>query len=509
MVIKNDITQTECKLWNINKNINPKTKRKITNKSPIYKKFEKQCLNKTDANDIYKIVDDFCLLNKPKSNFKVNEKDEEIYKRINHLCSIKKKEESKDKFYSLSPSPPKKEVKILYESSTPPKKEVKQSFFKSFIPSFLIKKDKSSSPSIEINEINKKNVQLLEYFSNFNKNSCLELTQNKNQYLLNKDILLYKQIGSKSVYGIVYKSKNINPKYKEKIPKFVAKIQLMTKESKQELSIFEALSKYAIKHNICHFPILYSSSSCNNIIRNNKYPELLEKAKNNYKNYSIILYEIANGDYYSFINKYKYRLNSKIWKNIYEQFFISIFIYHYLDLFHADTHGGNFLYEKIKPGGCFHYKINNVDYYIENIGYKWMIWDYGLTTKLSEKIKFVFLFDYIKIFFHLMKYNQNLDNNPEFKAIYSDSKAGYLDKDAIIPNDILKIQQKIWEHLGGLNKYYRYKFVQLKNAPTEYDWFKYFIDNNILFSKVPIGEIISSSIIQKNTDVKIKLEKFK
>ena len=124
-------------------------------------------------------------------------------------------------------------------------------------------------------------------------------------------------------------------------------------------------------------------------------------------------------------------------------------------------------------------------------------------------IKFVFLFDYIKIFFHLMKYNQNLDNNPEFKAIYSDSKAGYLDKDAIIPNDILKIQQKIWEHLGGLDKYYRYKFVQLKNAPTEYDWFKYFIDNNILFSKVPIGEIISSSIIQKNTDVKIKLEKFK
>jgi hypothetical protein len=138
-----------------------------------------------------------------------------------------------------------------------------------------------------------------------------------------------------------------------------------------------------------------------------------------------------------------------------------------------------------------------------------MIWDYGLTTKLSEKIKFIFLFDYIKIFFHLMKYNQNLDNNPEFKAIYSDTKAGYLDKDAIIPNDILKIQQKIWEHLGGLDKYYRYKFVQLKNAPTEYDWFKYFIDNNILFSKVPIGEIISSSIIQKNTDVKIKLEKFK
>ena len=32
MVIKNDITQTDCNLWNINKNINPKTKRKITNK---------------------------------------------------------------------------------------------------------------------------------------------------------------------------------------------------------------------------------------------------------------------------------------------------------------------------------------------------------------------------------------------------------------------------------------------------------------------------------------------
>ena len=44
MVIKKEITDTDCYMWVKNKNINPHTNRKILSTSPIYKKFEKKCL---------------------------------------------------------------------------------------------------------------------------------------------------------------------------------------------------------------------------------------------------------------------------------------------------------------------------------------------------------------------------------------------------------------------------------------------------------------------------------
>jgi hypothetical protein len=564
MPIKKEITNTECSLWKINKNINPITKRKISSTSPIYKKFEKVCgnSNKTNNDDIYKIVNDFCSSIKKLSNEKRNINDNEIYEKINNLCSYKK-EEKKVKFKSsssISPpkkidkkekeikfkssssiSPPKKidkkekeiKIKSISISSSPPKKkkQIKSppkkngnpvlNLFKGLMPVFKKddkKNDKndvssSLSSSNDINDINKKNIKLMQYFKDirFNNTECLKLTKYKNKYLLSDDVILYRNIGSKSVYGIVYKSKNINPNYKD-IPKFISKIQLLTKEAKQELSIFETISNYAINNNCCHFPILYTNSICDTIIRDNNYPELLEKAKGQFKNYSVMLYELANGDYYSFIKQKSYTLSSKIWKNIYEQIFMSIFIYHNLDIYHADTHGGNFLYTKIKPGGCFHYKINDVDYYIENIGYKWMLWDYGISVQLSKMVKNLFFDDYIKIFFIFMKYNETLNNNPLFKEIYSNARAGYLSSNVIIPSDILNIQQKIWEHIGALDIYYKNTFV-ITNKKTEYDWFKYFIDNNILFSKVPIGHIISTSIIDKSDaskkEYKIKFAKFK
>jgi hypothetical protein len=459
MVIKKEITETKCNLWRKNKNINPLTNRRIKDNSAIYNFFKNKC----EKDDIYKIVNDFCLSIKKPLN--INVKDMDIYDKIDNLC-LKKKE-----------------IKLLQPSISPPKKHMKSSLFRSII----------------FNDIYKNNKKLLLYFDKFNNNSCLELTNKPNQYKLNKNILLYKQIGSKSVFGIVYKSKIINSNSNfnsnfnsNNMPKFASKIQLITKEFKRELLIFQKLSKYAFKNNICHFPILYATSKCNNIIKNDKYPELLSKANNKYKNYSVILYELANGDLNSFI-KDSSNLSAKIWKNIYEQIFMSIFLFHSLDLNHGDSHYGNFLYTKIKAGGCFHYKINNENYYIENIGYKWMIWDYGNTYKLSELTKITFFEDYRYINLFFRKFDKIMNESKEFKnnSFYSNKKAGYINENTNIPIEITKIQDEIWKHLGALNDKYLIDFVFNKNK-TENDWFKYFIDNNILFSKIPIGNIISS-----------------
>ena len=66
-----------------------------------------------------------------------------------------------------------------------------------------------------------------------------------------------------------------------------------------------------------------------------------------------------------------------------------------------------------------------------------------------------------------------------------------------VSRDIKKLQDKVWEHLGDLNDKYLINFIFNQNK-TEYDWFKYFIDNNLLFSKYPIGVIISTTIIKIN-----------
>ena len=76
----------------------------------------------------------------------------------------------------------------------------------------------------------------------------------------------------------------------------------------------------------------------------------------------------------------------------------------------------------------------------------------------------------------------------------NDRYAGYMDDTITIPNSIIKLQEKLWKHLGELINHYSVIITHRKNL-TEYLWFKYFIDNNLLFSKTPIGDIISSVII--------------
>ena len=53
-------------------------------------------------------------------------------------------------------------------------------------------------------------------------------------------------------------------------------------------------------------------------------------------------------------------------------------------MLHCDAHSGNFLYHKIKKGGYFHYNLFGIDYYIKNIGYLWIIWDFELSLPFDK-----------------------------------------------------------------------------------------------------------------------------
>ena len=57
-----------------------------------------------------------------------------------------------------------------------------------------------------------------------------------------------------------------------------------------------------------------------------------------------------------------------------------MFFYQETKHFHNDAHWGNFLYHKVKPGGYFHYNI-------ENYGFLWIIWDYGNAIEFKQSKK--------------------------------------------------------------------------------------------------------------------------
>jgi hypothetical protein len=482
--MNNIYTTDECKSWNKNKLVNPKTLRPIKENAPLYNKIKKLCSNK--KTDSYSIFNDFCNTYKIKSTDNLNSTDKKIYRKFNEFCySIT--ENLKDIKTDIRKEHKQKDIK------TDIKKEKKEVKFRS------VSSSSSKDNTIIFNKFNdyKKISKYLETIE-FKSKNCITLTSENNNYLLTKDIKLYQQIGSPSVFGIIYKAMNINDKYKS-IPKFVVKIQLQSKEAQNELTIFKALSKYAIKYKIIHLPLYYFDSICDKIIREPAYPTILRDAKKINKNYSIILYERAFGDLKTFMNNEEH--NEDIWKNIYEQIFMSIFILHNLGYLHNDTHWGNFLYYKIKKGGCFHYKINDENYYIENIGILWMIWDFGNVKSSKLHAPYAFLNDYYKINVCLCHKNSKLESKKEFinNLLVKDNMDGNgnvysgILKDKInVPSNIKKIQKELWEKFININPD---KYLTMKAQAREvddYSFLKLLKDEKILFSKSPIGEVISS-----------------
>ncbi len=205
------------------------------------------------------------------------------------------------------------------------------------------------------------------------KNNCLEYTGTKDGkpvYKIGDNIILKNQIGSNNSYGIVYLGG-----FKDaegKLYKYAIKVA-KTVDVKKEILILQKLRSELLNHTSPHFPFLYAVLNCES-----KYYDNFDSS------IKIILNELANGDLKAFIhNHYN---NDNLMKNALIQTVLSLFSFYMITgMYHSNSHWGNFLYHKIKPGGYIHYKIEGRDYYLENLGYLWVIWGFGLATSLTNK----------------------------------------------------------------------------------------------------------------------------
>jgi hypothetical protein len=400
-----------CDIWLKNKNINPETLRKIKENGPLFKKIQKRCsLNRKSDKEICDKWFKNKMIN-PETLRKIKENGP-LYRELQKRC-LDNNDNDNDKAAT----------KI-------------QKLFKPFIK------------RVSANIIDRINFFLIirKYILLINKkykNICMRLYKydpktNLPIYRLGNKIILDKQIGSKSTYGIAYLAhyeNDINNQSKlNALNKFAVKVINYSHNNEIEYKVLTEVSKQVILFKCPHFPITYGFLSCDNKNIKSNYNIDLKINKsdiNNSKNYpdlinnNISLYyqinELASGD----LNKFRVynSKNSKLLSNSLAQIYLSIMFFHkYINAFHNDAHGGNFLYHLIKPGGYFHYNIYGKDYYLENIGYLWVIWDFGLiqpfqNSKTITKNKFgkykkklIITIDYVKSIFKYLDY-PNLFNS--------------------------------------------------------------------------------------------------
>jgi len=364
----NKLTQKNiCDKWLINKNINPETMRKIKENGPVYKKLEKKCsLNQKNQSDMQKI-NAFMKINKLFIPY-VNRNSVNIIDRINYFLILKK-----------------------YLST--------------------IKKINSCLRLYNIDTINKLPI-----------------------YRIGTNIILDKPIGQPSKHGIVFLSHfKSNIKYGtkyDKLNKFAVKITNQSRRHKKEIEILKIITQKVIELKCPHFPISYGYLRCDNpkiksnnsddysIVKDKHFDSnLLPEIINKYNKVYIQINELASGDFINIL----ITTNKNLINNIVQMFISIMFFHNVTNYYHNDAHPGNFLYHKIKPGGYFHYNIYGKDFYLENIGYLWMIWDFGLVKSFKEAKK-----DKISINTDYYKYINNLNKIIDiikFKKLTSSEKS--------------------------------------------------------------------------------------
>jgi hypothetical protein len=211
--------------------------------------------------------------------------------------------------------------------------------------------------------------------------------------------------------------------FKANINKLPITITLTIKKDTFLMETLKELSECVIKNYSPHFQLYYSDIICDEDTTN-KYLRLLgngdgDRSLN--KEYYISFFEnvFYNGNYYDFI--IKNNLNDKLFVNAITQCILSIiFYYSYLSYFKdkiislEGITGRDFICHKIEAGGYFKYNLYGKDYYLENLGFVFVLSFTNKTSKdyiLDLHNKFDIISSFIKSINNFLYYTNELLQN--------------------------------------------------------------------------------------------------
>lgn len=249
----------------------------------------------------------------------------------------------------------------------------------------------------------------------------LTLMEKTNEGIVKELIRYDKRIGSESVYGIAYA--NVGQKLFKMIT-FSSKI-LPVKGASLEIELLQKMSTLAENKKSPHMPIIYRILRCDK-----PYDFIMkEQGISTYEtpnklilkgSYYIVMNELATYDLAHFL---KTGHTLEVYESVLMQVALSLHTFHkYTKYLHNDAHWGNFLIHKIKEGGHWHYKLNDVDVYVPNMGFLVVLWDPGLAKMINSNMNYGPAIDFDRIY--------NVISNERF---YDSLKLVKIPRDALKP----------------------------------------------------------------------------
>jgi len=360
-----------------------------------------------------------------------------------------------------------------------------------------VKKDEEKKTSVKKDKEKKSVVKKQEKKKEFvNKNSCIEKIND--ELIIDNKLKLIKHFGTPSSFGINYICSFID----DDNFKFSGKIQINSGMAKKELIILEELYKIRLETNNLHIPIIYGNVSCPVSKINNRedLPGFLKNPKR--VGYLIIFNELLSGD----LKNYLYNIalgNYDLWLNAIEQIYMCLASLHSVGFNHNDSHYGNFLYKKIQPGGYFHYNINGKDYYIPNLGYLWVIWDFGVCGPIFRYYDYIRDYNFLNLF---LRYDNPALITKSFKSKFRldgpnnpHRNYGYIDKSKlVIPKKIEALIEKLWVYTGVDEELFLNELEKTKQSEDK--WFEFLVINNLLFNhNINHEDVLNSTTINFQT----------
>ena len=233
-------------------------------------------------------------------------------------------------------------------------------------------------------------------------------TKNSNTYIFTleknaNNVLFYEKFGSASAYGSNYKTMILNNTFDIGNPnrlincgtKFVTcdTITQPFNSNKKEIKLLHTVSKFALYNINPNVPIIYKSYKLDikdfNNIAQKIYPSfhysICNNTGNKLENADAYCYmnEIFSGDARVFIRRFSH--DPELLLNGISNIIISILTFWSISKkTHDDCHMGNFLYTKLKEprtnNEFCEYNIYGRKIYVQNLGFLWCSWDYGLAV---------------------------------------------------------------------------------------------------------------------------------
>lgn len=308
---------------------------------------------------------------------------------------------------------------------------------------------------IHINEfLTDRNTRFKTLIKNYNDDdineNCIKLINNGDNgdnlkiNFEKENIIIDKYIGS-GCYGLVFINKDRTARYAIKFIKhsstyldeinIMKRISILNSSLQQPIPNFIYTAYYHINCNKIEF-----EDNAGIVSKLNKCLSFNFDSTSTNEKYSMAIIEHLDGTINDILRDIMLicsRNNAEIFKSIFTQAILSLYIFHNkFEYLHNDTHVNNFFYKKIiKDDRYFYYNIGQQNFYVKNVGYLVVLADYGLASNITSDIN-----TRIMEYKHIISYIHSLCIN-NYRAYYTIEQKKIIQNAMTFINEAVRFSQ--------------------------------------------------------------------